>query len=231
MRVWRLAHPTDPGRAQGSERTRDGGRILRGRATHPCRRRRRRDPSLGAEPGTGARRCRLHPGRTHPRRDARRSAAAARPRRVGDGSTALAACSRTSSIRCISPSTATGDARSLPASEARSSSGTWRRAHMRVLLPVDRTVLAAALSPDGRWLASAEDGRLRLLRWPGRDPLVLSRSQPAASKFVAFTARRSAPTAAASLLPATTARRASSASGTSGSWMRAPQQRPAACCS
>ena len=56
------------------------------------------------------------------------------------------------------------------------------------LLPVDRTVLAAALSPDGRWLASAEDGRLRLLRWPGRDPLVLSRSRPAASKFVAFTA-------------------------------------------
>jgi WD40 repeat protein len=55
-------------------------------------------------------------------------------------------------------------------------------------LPVDRRVVAAALSPDGRWLASAEEGRLRLLRWPGRDARVLARSQPAASKFVAFTA-------------------------------------------
>ncbi len=56
------------------------------------------------------------------------------------------------------------------------------------MLPVDRRVVAAALSPDGRWLASAEEGRLRLLRWPGRDARVLARSQPAANKFVAFTA-------------------------------------------
>jgi WD40 repeat protein len=59
--------------------------------------------------------------------------------------------------------------------------------HARVLA-VDRQVVDATLSPDGRWLASAETGRLRLLRWPGRDALVLARSQPAANKFVTFTA-------------------------------------------
>ena len=59
---------------------------------------------------------------------------------------------------------------------------------MRERCPSTAGCLATALSPDGRWLASAEEGRLRLLRWPGRDALVLARSQPAANAFVAFTA-------------------------------------------
>ena len=59
--------------------------------------------------------------------------------------------------------------------------------HSRVIA-VDRRVNAAALSPDGRWIASGESDRLRLLRWPGSRALVLEQAQISAGKFVEYNA-------------------------------------------
>jgi WD40 repeat protein len=49
-------------------------------------------------------------------------------------------------------------------------------------------VNAVAVSPDGRWLASAESNRYRLLRWRGSSSLVLARARVLGGQFLEFTA-------------------------------------------
>jgi WD40 repeat protein len=56
------------------------------------------------------------------------------------------------------------------------------------VLPAGRFVLAAAVSPDGRWVASAERDRLRLFRWPARNPVVVAQVPDAAAEQVFYEA-------------------------------------------
>jgi hypothetical protein len=55
-------------------------------------------------------------------------------------------------------------------------------------IPAGRRVYSTAVSPDGRWLASGEDDRFRLLPWPGTASVVLAPARPFARESRAFLA-------------------------------------------
>jgi len=60
-------------------------------------------------------------------------------------------------------------------------------------ISADRKVHATALSPDGRTIASGEDGRLRVLQWPGKSETVLEQSRLFGPGYLVYTAAAFSP--------------------------------------
>jgi WD40 repeat protein len=185
VRVWRLSHPAEPVVLMGASGpvtavafSADGRRVLTGGDDGVIR---VWEPNPERE---------LAPGSSHVALTRDGTLVAAQPQE-GPGAWARVDGPRRPLKGVVDPGHLSFDGdRRRAVADVRGAIELWdltTSSHARAL-PVDRRVLAAALSPDGRWLASAEEGRLRLLRWPGRDALVLARSQPAANTFVAFTA-------------------------------------------